>query len=55
MNPAAQLVVDSTKATAAKLKSLEDILFGTNAVGTSSASKARLPLPNEVITLFSGS
>ena len=45
--PTATLVVDSTKTTAAKLKNLEDILYGSS--GTTS-SNARLPLPAEVIT-----
>lgn len=45
-NPTAQLVIDSTQVDPADLTALEDILFGT--VG----DNARLPLPNEVITLF---
>ena len=44
--PTAHLVIDSTKVTAAKLTSLEEILYGTSQVG------ARLPLPNEVATLM---
>ena len=44
--PTAHLVIDSTKATAAKLTSLEEILYGTSQVN------ARLPLPNEVATLM---
>lgn len=51
--PTAHLVVDSTKFTAtadqAKLALLEDVLYGTN--GTSGTS-ARLPLPDEVITIL---
>ena len=48
LKPTAQLVIDSTKVDAADLTALEDILFGT--VG----DDARLPLPDEVITLFTG-
>jgi len=43
--PTALLTIDSTKVDAAKLTALEDILFGTE------ADDARLPLPDEVITL----
>lgn len=44
--PVASITVDSTKVTPAKLKALEDKLYGT-ASGTST-----LPLPAEVITLL---
>lgn len=44
--PTAHLIIDSTKVTAAKLTSLEEILYGTSQVD------ARLPLPNEVATLM---
>lgn len=47
--PTASLTIDSTKVDAAKLKTLEDILYGT------SDTESRLPLPDEVIALFSGS
>jgi hypothetical protein len=47
--PSATLVVDSTKVDAAKLTALEDILYG---VGTPTPVVARLPLPEEIITLF---
>ena len=40
------LTIDSTKANAAKLKALEDILYGTD------EAEARLPLPDEVATLM---
>lgn len=43
-----EIVIDSTKVSAAKLAQLESILYGD---GT---SKARLPLPDEVISIFSG-
>lgn len=44
--PTASLVIDSSKADAAKLAALEAILFGT--VG----ADPRLPLPDEIATLF---
>lgn len=44
----AEIVIDSTKVPAAKLAQLEAILYGD---GTSAA---RLPLPDEVISIFSG-
>jgi hypothetical protein len=44
--PAAQLVIDSTKANAADLDALEEILYGT------AMNDPRLPLPQEVIDLF---
>ena len=40
------LVIDSTKVEEAKLKSLEDILYGDE------TNEARLPLPEEIITLL---
>ena len=53
----ALLVIDSTKVDAAKLKALEDILYGTDG-GTEGGTTVdptdpRLPLPPEVITLLS--
>lgn len=42
-----QLVIDSTQVTAELLASLEDILYGT------SSADPRLPLPTEVVALFS--
>jgi len=47
--PTAQLVIDSTKVTAARLSDIEDILYGDVGVD------ARLPLPAEVLSLFTGS
>ena len=44
--PTASIVIDSTKVNAAKLKALEDILYGTEEV------EARLPLPDEIATLM---
>ena len=44
--PTASLTIDSTKVNSATLATLEGILFGT------SGADARLPLPDEVATLF---
>lgn len=44
--PTACVTIDSTKVDAAKLKALEDILYGT------ASEDARLPLPDEIKTLF---
>lgn len=44
--PTAHLVIDSTKADAAKLAALEDILYGTT------ETEPRLPLPDEIATLM---
>lgn len=49
IKPTAIMTVDSTKVNADDLKALEDILYGT--VGTN----PRLPLPEEVLSLFQGS
>lgn len=43
--PTACMTIDSRTADATKLKALEDILYGKE-------SEARLPLPNEVVTLM---
>ena len=45
MLPTASLTIDSTKVDAAKLKKLEDILYGTD------EAEARLPLPDEIATI----
>lgn len=44
--PTASITIDSTKADAAKLAALEDILYG------SKSEEARLPLPDEIKTLM---
>ena len=44
--PTARLIITSTKADPAKLKALEDILYGTE------ETEPRLPLPEEVIKLL---
>lgn len=46
--PTASLTIDSTKVSAAKLAQLEGVLFGT------AGADPRLPLPAEVIGIFSG-
>jgi len=48
--PTACLTIDSTKVDAAKLKAVEDELFGTDG---ESGKTARLPLPDEIIALVS--
>lgn len=45
-DPTASLEIDSTKVDAAKLKELEDILYGTE------SEEARLPLPDEVAEII---
>lgn len=57
--PTSQITIDSTKiaeAKKAKLTELEDILYGKNGTGDgqTGATEARLPLPDEVVTLFAG-
>lgn len=49
LKPTATLTIDSTQVDPDKLKSLEDILYGGEGDG---ATSARLPLPNEVASLF---
>lgn len=44
--PTASITIDSTKTDKAKLKALEDILYGTEEL------EARLPLPTEIFTMF---
>ena len=51
--PTATVVIDSTKVDAAKLAAFEDIIYGKDAAGEVPAVVARLPLPNEVVTLLS--
>lgn len=50
--PTACLTIDSTKANPTKLKALEDILYGTDGAEGAEGTEARLPLPDEVITLM---
>lgn len=46
--PTANMTIDSTKVSAAALTAIEDILYGT------SNTTARLPLPDEVISILQG-
>ena len=48
--PTASVTIDSTKVDGTKLKQLEAILYGDN--GSSSAGDARLPLPDEIVTII---
>ena len=55
------MIIDSTKfppeqdgSKNAKLQDLEDILYGTDGEGTSAGTTARLPLPEEVVSILSG-
>lgn len=50
--PTAHLEIDSTKLTEGKLKAIEDVLFGTDGTGGSEGTVARLPLPDEVISII---
>lgn len=52
--PVSTITIDSTKADATKLKKLEDILYGTDATETTTATEGRLPTPKEVYDLFTG-
>lgn len=47
--PTATVTIDSTEVNPAKLKQLEDILYGT------ASAEPRMPLPDEVKTIFAGS
>lgn len=52
--PTASITIDSTSVDADKLKKLEDILYGTDSAefSESGSSDARLPLPDEVASIF---
>lgn len=51
--PTSCIVIDSTKVDSTKLATLEAILYGTAADGSTEAVDARLPLPDEVISILS--
>lgn len=51
--PTACLTIDSTKVDATKLAALEAVLYGTDGSGGAEGTTARLPLPDEVVTLLS--
>ena len=50
--PTSQITIDSTKVKAEKLTALEDILYGKDGE-PAAATEPRLPLPDEIATLFS--
>ena len=52
--PTASLVIDSTKVAAAKMTALEEVLYGKDATTepVAAAVAARLPLPDEIMTLI---
>lgn len=53
--PTASITIDSTKVNADQLKKLEAALYGTDdggEFGSGSDTKAHLPLPNEIATIF---
>ena len=54
MKPTASITIDSTKVDKAKLAALEEILYGKEAdtEHSTEAVEARLPLPEEIATLF---
>lgn len=53
--PTACLTIDSRTADADKLAALEEILYGKDAGGSGSAAEPRLPLPDEIATMFAAS
>lgn len=46
--PTASIEIDSTKVAAAKLASIEALLYGTDASGNDEGTTARLPMPDEI-------
>ena len=48
----ASLVIDSTKVDSEKLGDLEEVLYGTAAEGSTEAVDAKLPLPDEVVSIL---
>ena len=51
--PTSQITIDSTKVEPTKLTALENILYGIDAENENPEAVARLPLPDEIATLFS--
>ena len=51
--PTSVLTINSTTSDATKLANLEAVLYGTAASGNAEAVSPRLPLPNEIVTIFS--
>lgn len=52
--PTASITIDSTKVDAEKLAQLEGILYGTDGEDDGEGTVARLPLPDEVISILGG-
>lgn len=52
--PTASLEIDSTKVDATELAALEAVLYGTDAGDGVQATDPRLPLPDEVASMFTG-
>lgn len=53
LKPAAHIEIDSTKIEPAKLKKIEDELYGTNAAsGSGSGTEPKLLLPDEIVTIL---
>lgn len=50
--PVAHLTADSTKLGKEKMKQLEEILYGTDGEGDATGTDGRLPLPDELKTIF---
>lgn len=51
--PSATLIIDSTVVSSTKLKAIEDILYGTDAVGEDNpGTEPRLPMPTEIIQIM---
>lgn len=50
--PTACLTIDSTKVTQAKMTSLENLLYGTDAEGQTAGTNPQLPTPDEVLALL---
>lgn len=50
--PTASVEIDTRVADKAKVKALEDILYGTDGADSAAGTEPRLPLPDEIKTLF---
>lgn len=50
--PTASVTIDSTKVKDSELAALEKILYGSNDQGETLGTEARLPLPEELMTIF---
>ena len=53
-SPTSCVTIDSTKLTAAQLGAIEAVLYGTAASGNTQAVAARLPFPDEIVTIITG-